>query len=173
MSNLSLFDIEDTLAAFLETDDSVPPEQRAEFETALQEQIRTAVDKRERVGQFLRHCELQQSNCEAEIKRLKARSATFEAAADRLKFYIVRVIEGLGADGKGKYRKLEGHTVTFALRQNPPHVLVVDADAIPNDYKRTTISVVIDKFAIKKAIDAGVSVPGADIEFGENRLVIK
>src|ERR1017187_5664462 len=72
-----------------------------EFQTALT----AAVDKRDRVGQFLAHLEQQIDFAKFEIDRLRQRKATCERALARLEDYVIGTIENLGTDGKGKYRR--------------------------------------------------------------------
>jgi hypothetical protein len=164
---LTLYDIESDLEALLNTDEMVPEEQRAEFERELGTQLRAAVDKRQRVGEFIRFCDLQGDACKAEIDRLTLRKRHFERVSEQVREYVLRVIEATGE------KKLEGRTLTFSLRACPPSVQIVDQAAIPADYKRETITVLIDKTAIKKAILAGQEVPGADLQIGSHSLVLK
>ncbi len=70
-------------------------------------------------------------------------------------------------------KKLEGRTATFMLRAVPPSVVITDEAAIPEEFKRTTVSVSIDKVAIKKAISGGRDVEGADLSMGRQTLVRK
>ena len=50
-----LYVIEDQLAALIETAELVSPQQELEFRAEFQAALTTAVDKRDRVGQFLAH----------------------------------------------------------------------------------------------------------------------
>jgi hypothetical protein len=164
---LTLYDIESDLEALLNTDEMVPEEQRAEFERELGTQLRAAVDKRQRVGEFIRFCDLQADACKAEIDRLTLRKRHFERVSEQVREYVLRVIEATGE------KKLEGRTLTFSLRECPASVQIVDQAAIPADYKRETITFLIDKTAIKKAILAGQEVPGADLQIGKKTLVLR
>jgi len=128
--------IETYLAALIETAELVGPEQEQEFRAEFQSVLTTAVEKRDRVGQFLAHLEHQIEFASFEIERLKQRKATFERALARLETYVIETIESLGSDDKGKYPTLEGNTTTFSLRVCPPSVEVTDEAAIPADFKR-------------------------------------
>jgi hypothetical protein len=194
-----LYAIEDYLAALIETTELVPPEQEQELLAQFQSALTTAVEKRDRVGQFLAHLEQQIEFANLEINRLKQRKATFERALERLEAYVIQTIEKLGTDGKGKYRTLEGRTTTFSLRACPPSVEVTDEAAVPADFKtlvlklpaatweqlldgldidqRTAIvtqantaEVKVDKRSIKAAIERGAHVPGADVVLGRHSL---
>ena len=194
-----LYLIEDHLAALIETADLVSPEQELEFRDEFQAALTAAVDKRDRVGQFLAHLEQQIDFARFEIDRLRQRKAAFERALARLENYVIETIEHLGTDGKGKYRRLEGKTTTFSLRACPPSVEVADEAAIPAEYKvlllklpavtweqlldgleiehRSAVlgqvkspEVTVDKRLVKAAIDSGVDVPGAGLAIGRHSL---
>ena len=194
-----LYVIEDHLAALIETAELVSPEQEQEFRVEFQTALTAAVDKRDRVGQFLAHLEQQIDFAKFEIDRLRQRKATCERALERLENYVIGTIEDLGTDGKGKYRKLEGKTTTFSLRACPPSVEVADETAIPAEYKvlilklpavtweqlldglkieqRSAVlgqvrspEVSVDKRSIKAAVDGGADVPGAGLAIGRHSL---
>jgi hypothetical protein len=194
-----LYVIEDHLAALIETAELVSPEQEQEFRAEFQTALTAAVDKRDRVGQFLAHLEQQIDFAKFEIDRLRQRKATCERALVRLEDYVIGTIENLGTDGKGKYRRLEGKTTTFSLRACPPSVEVADETAIPAEYKVLILKlpavmweqlldgleieqraavlgqvrspeVTVDKRSIKAAIDGGVDVPGAGLAIGRHSL---
>ena len=194
-----LYAIEDTLAALIETAELVSPEQEREFRTELQTALAAAVDKRDKVGQFLAHLERQIDFARFEIDRLRQRKAASERALARLEEYVIETIENLGTDGKGRYRTLEGKTTTFSLRGCPPSVEVADESAIPAEYKTLTLKlpavtwerlldgldieqraavlgqvkspeVGVDKRSIKAAFDGGTDVPGAGLVSGRHAL---
>jgi hypothetical protein len=129
-----LYLIEDQLAALIETAELVFPEQEPQFRAEFQAGLTAAVDKRDRVGQFLAHLEQQINFAKFEIDRLRQRKATYERALARLESYVIETIETLGTDSKGKYRPLEEKTTTFNLRACPPSVDVTDEAAIPAEY---------------------------------------
>ena len=195
-----LYVIEDQLAALIETAELVSPEQELEFRAEFQTALTAAVEKRDRVGQFLAHLEQQIDFAKFEIDRLRQRKATCERALERLEQYVIETIENLGTDGKGKYRRLEGKTTTFSLRACPPSVEVTDESAIPSAVQdahaeaacgdvweqlldgldieqRAAVAgqvrspeVTVDKRSIKAAIDGGAEVPGAGLVTGRHSL---
>ena len=194
-----LYVIEDQLAALIETAELVSPEQEQEFRLEFQTALTAAVEKRDRVGQFLAHLEQQIDFARFDIDRLRQRKATCERALARLEEYVIETIEKLGTDSKGKYRTLEGKTTTFSLRACPPSVEVTDESAIPSQYKTLTLKlpaatweqlldgleieqrvavlgqvkspeVCVEKRSIKAAIDGGADVPGADLATGRHSL---
>ena len=194
-----LYLIEDQLAALIETAELVSPEQEQEFRLEFQTALTAAVEKRDRVGQFLAHLEQQIGFARFEIDRLRQRKATFERTLERVETYVIETIEKLGTDAKGKYRKLEGKTTTFSLRGCPPSVEVSDESAIPSEYKTVLLKlpaviwehlldglgieqrsaildqvkspeVFVEKRSIKTAIDGGADVPGAGLAVGKHSL---
>ena len=194
-----LYVIEDHLAALIETAELVSPEQELEFRAEFQAALTAAVEKRDRVGQFLAHLEQQIDFAKFEIDRLRQRKATCERALARLEDYVIATIVSLGTDSKGKYRRLEGKTTTFSLRTCPPSVEASDESAIPAEYKMLTLKlpavtwerlldgldieqraavlgqvkspeVSLDRRSIKAALDEGANVPGAGLVTGRHAL---
>jgi hypothetical protein len=78
-----------------------------------------------------------------EIQRLRDRQAFFERLSERLDDYLIRTIKQLGHDGKGKWKKLEGQTVTFSLRKAPDSVKVEPENEalVPSEFKTLTIKI--------------------------------
>ena len=194
-----LYLIEDQLAALVETAELVSPEQEEEFRLEFQTALTAAVEKRDRVGQFLAHLEQQIDFARSEIDRLRQRKAAFERALARVEEYVIDTIENLGTDSKGKYRRLEGKTTTFSLRGCPPSVEISDESLIPAEYKTLLLKlpavtweqlldrleiekraevlgqvrspeVSVEKRPIKAAIDGGAAVPGAGLAIGKHSL---
>ena len=194
-----LYAIEEYLAALIETAELVPPDQEQEFRAEFELALSTAVEKRDRVGQFMVHLEQQIDFAKFEIERLRQRRTLYEHALERLERYVVGTIEHLGRDGKGKYSRLEGKTITFSLRACPPSVEVTDESAIPAEHKVLTLKlpatlweelldsidleqranvlaqvrnpeVSIDKRSVKVAIEAGTKVEGAGLVVGRQAL---
>lgn len=194
-----LYQIEEYLAALVETADLVPEDQEREFRAEFESALATAVDKRDRVGQFMAHLEQQIEFARFEIDRLRQRRAVYERALERLEQYVITTIEHLGQDARGKYRRLEGRTITFSVRSCPPSVEVTDEPAIPAAFKSLTIrlpavvwerlldsleleeraavleqvrnpEIVVDKRAVKAAIERGAMVAGAELITGRHSL---
>jgi hypothetical protein len=194
-----LYVIEDHLAALIETAELVSPEQEQEFRAEFRTALTSAVEKRDRVGQFLAHLERQIDFAKFEIDRLRQRKATYERTLARMEDYVIETIENLGTDAKGKYRTLEGKTTSFSLRACPASVEVTDESAIPSDYKTLTLKlpavtweqlldgleieqraavlgqvkspeVSVDRRSMKTAMDGGADVPGAGLVTGRHAL---
>jgi DNA repair exonuclease SbcCD ATPase subunit len=193
----SLFELEQDLQALFDSAELVTQEQETEFLADISEALQRSVEKRDRVAQFITHCGHQRENCDSEIKRLESRKRRFELAETRMRQYVQTVIESIGPNDKGKFPKLEGKTATFSLRAKPPSVAIADENAVPTEFKSLTVTVrlstwqqlleaagfdlvesesstvSIRKTEIRKAIEAGQEVPGADLRIGEHTLQIK
>src|SRR5579862_8239325 len=191
-----LYAIEEYLAALVDTVELVPADQEQQFREEFQAALTTAVEKRDRVGQFMAHLEHQIAFANSEIDRLRERRAAYQRAFDRIENYVTQTIEILGRDAKGRYRRLEGKTVTFSLAGCPPSVEVTDESVVPAEYKTLTLKlpavaweqildwldtdqrqavsgivkregISIDRRSIKAAISGGAGVPGADLAIGK------
>lgn len=90
---------------------------------------------------------------EAEEKRLRERRAAKEREVDRCKAYLAGALYG---------EKFETPRCKISWRKSEI-CNVLSMEAIPDEYKRTKVTVDADKTAIKKAIKAGAEVPGAEI----------
>jgi hypothetical protein len=195
---LSLYAIEDQLVALADTLDIVPSEQEDELVARLGQALIQAIDKRDSMGRFLAHVDSQISFADTEIKRLQERKQAFVRLLERTETYVVRVIQSLGLDPKGKWQKLEGRTVTFSLRRQPASVVIDSEEDVPNAYRRATIKMAatlweelldsvdtdlacrvrgvakrsdeVSKSSVKEAIESGIDVPGAHLSMDGVKL---
>ena len=197
----SLYNIEDGLLALIDSEELVSEEQEREFQTALAKQFRKAVAKRDAVGQFIRHCETMAEASKSEETRLRDRRKFYERAAEKMRGYVKSILETLGPDERGSWRRLEGNTFSFFLRDNNPSIRIIDPQAIPDRFKDITMTVPADvmhevlsaippqlrerfvnsmknteveipKTPIKKAFESGELIDGADLAH-ETALVIR
>jgi hypothetical protein len=129
---LTLFQIEESLALLAESaeEEGLTPE----IEAALMAYLEGAVEKRDRVAEFIHFCEAMAELAKAEVKRLQARQKHFEATAERVSSMVLRVLDWL------RVTKLEGRTNTLKKRKCPPSVNVIDEQKIPVEYKRVTVT---------------------------------
>ncbi|MDY6148927.1 MAG: siphovirus Gp157 family protein [Porphyromonas sp.] len=89
----------------------------------------------------------------AEIDELSRRAAAHKKEAERCKAYLAGVLYG---------EKFETSRCKITWRKSEV-CNVLSMDEIPEEYKRTKITVDADKTAIKKAIKDGVNIPGAEV----------
>jgi hypothetical protein len=198
-NKLSLYALESDLGALLECAETVTPEQEAQYRAELAEALQKTTEKRDRVAQFLAHCESQAELAKAEIKRLQDRRQFFERAAERMKSYVSWIIREMGPDEKGAWRKLEGKTATLSLRKMPDVLQVDDEASIPPKFKTLVIEVPaaawerhieqcgdksildavlrtevkLDRRGLLAALKEGTDVPGADIRLGDYGLSLR
>ncbi|MCP5111766.1 MAG: siphovirus Gp157 family protein [bacterium] len=161
--SMTLYELEESLSLLLESVEE-QEELTPELKAAIEQYAPGAAEKRDRVARFLAHCEGQEELAKREIERLQARKKRFENARSRLEDCLVGLMECRGM------KKLEGLTATLALRGCPPSVHVYDEEELPAEYKRTKSETVVDKTAIKMALNAGQDVPGAKLVTGRHKL---
>lgn len=161
MIDETLAEIENTLAALTESVATCPPELEAELQQRIAECLSAEAAKIDRVNAMLTTFDNVAANASAEIERLRLRKENAERAAEKLKGYIVHVLHG--RDG----RPLKGNLVTLSIRHTQA-VTITDPNAIPAEFRRTTVNVDYPKQPIKDAIKAGQDVPGAALVENEH-----
>lgn len=191
----TLYDLIDRLAILLEAlEDSESDEQRAQIEADIREIVSQEVRKVDGIAKMLAHFKTQAQFAKDEIDRLRERKAAFEHSEEKLKQYVIDLMEGF------QVKKLEGQTSTFSLRACPASVEVSDESQIPDHLKAAsvkcsaalwneirealdpdfttvidqsaTVETSPDKRAIKFAFEHGEPVPGCDL-LTRNTLIRK
>lgn len=135
----NLYEIESDLQALVDSADTVTEEQVEEYRLALQSALETSIAKRQRVGEFLRHCEVHEDACDQEINRLKALKAQYSKARERVEDFVIRTVLTIGRDDKGDLKVLEGQTVKLAVKSTPEAVVIDDDATIPAAYQNVTV----------------------------------
>lgn len=102
---------------------------------------------------------------DAEIKRLQSMKSVITNRANNLKSYLRRNMEVCEID------KIEWPTGSITLRKPTQAVQVDNTDALPEKYRRITVSP--DKAAIKADLRAGIEIPGCRMVDGQRGLLIK
>jgi Siphovirus Gp157 len=154
---LTLFQVEQSLVLLAESaeEEGLTPE----LEQALVRYIEGAVEKRDRVAEFIIFCEGMAALAKSEVKRLQARQKHFEATAERVSAMVLRVLDFLGV------AKLEGRTHTLKKRRCPASVKIIDEEKIPAAYKRITVTLPLPEWQklvegvpedLQKAVTAGI-----------------
>jgi len=196
-TSLTLYHIEEELRALVDTEPLVEGEdQRLAILDEIGQRTEQAIAKRDNLIRLLRHLEMSVDAADDEIRRVKALKESWEVAKKRIERYVVSVIERFAPEPKRGPKKLEGSLGVLSLRKNPDHIEVRDMDALPLEYQEVTVTMPASvweallavmpdddwttktaysarKAAIKAAIQAGVSVPGAELVFGKNGLGIR
>ena len=89
----------------------------------------------------------------AEINSLSYRAGIIKKEAERCKDYLAGALYG---------EKFESPRCKISWRKSEV-CNVLSMEEIPEEYKRTKVTVDADKTAIKKAIKAGAEIPGAEV----------
>jgi hypothetical protein len=158
---MPLWEIESELETLIDSVETCPDELRPELEKRIARYLGAEIEKVDRIAGLLSSLDNVQANARAEIERLRARQQSAEKTAARLEQYVLHVIRQRGG------QPLRGQNVTLSARHS--EALVIDDPAtVPDEWKRTTITVDIPKDPIKKAIKAGETVAGVHIEQRES-----
>jgi hypothetical protein len=114
----TLFQIEESLVLLAESaeEEGLTPE----IETALTAYLEGAVEKRDRVAEFIHFCE-----------------GMAELAKSSM---VLHVLDWL------RVKKLEGRMNTLKKRKCPPSVNVIDEQKIPEEYKRVTVTLLLPQW---------------------------
>lgn len=198
--SVTLADAEDWLAALQDTEGEVPAELQPAFYEEMQRAMKTTVEKRENVAQFILATKARGEYLRGESARMAAAARVCENIVERVKEYVIRFLEGAPKDAKGKYQKAVGLTTTMYLQGNPASLKITDESKVPDYYKRVSVdmpvavwdalrsaapgineyerpqvvvTVSIDNAGVKKALIDGLEVPGAELLVGSNHLRIK
>lgn len=198
--SVTLADAEDWLAALQDTEGDVPAELQPAFYEEMQRAMKTTVEKRESVAQFILATKARGEYLRGESARMAAAARVCENIVERVKEYVIRFLEGTPKDAKGKHQKAVGLTTTMYLQGNPASMKITDESKVPDYYKRVSVdmpvavwdalrsaapgineyerpqvvvTVSIDNAGVKKALIDGLEVPGAELLVGSNHLRIK
>jgi hypothetical protein len=202
VNTCTLYELEDNLEAFANTVDLAEDEpSRRLILDEIGHALRRAKDKRDAVVAFLRHCEMQQKFADAEIERIQKKKAGISQVQQQLEHYVVQVVEQFATPDRRGVKRLEGNLSSLRIQKNPDSVLITDLDVIPLAFKQAVLVMPAhvweallqrlgleerkvfesrieklefkpDKKAIAAELKNGVPIAGADLKFGEFRLVI-
>jgi len=199
---LTLYEVEDNLEALANTIELVEEVEAKELILdEIGRALRQAKDKRDAIVAFLRHCEVQQQFADQEIERIKNRRDRIARLQEELEQYVVRVIDQLVVPDRRGVKRLEGNFSSLRIQKNPDSVVITDEKAIPLAWKDAVLTMPAyvweallerlgkedravfeaqvkkcefkpDKRALAGELKKGEEIPGADLKFGEMRLVI-
>jgi hypothetical protein len=158
---MPLWEIESELTILLDSVETCPAEHKAELEAKIVAYATSEIDKIDRINAVLNSLDAVQTNAKTEIERLRERQQSAERNARQLEQSVLRVLRE--CDG----RPLRGKNVTFSVRRTEA-LIVDDANVVPDEWKRKTLVVDIQKDPLKRALKAGEAVPGVHIEQRES-----
>ena len=128
-----------------------------EYLDALALQEADAVDG---LCRYIRHLAAEAKAQREEARRL----ASKENSLNYLKAGLLVSMRRRGIE------KVKGNAYKASIRKTPV-VQIDDEDALPDEYKRTTVTVAPDKIAIRDALKIGATVPGARMATSETLQV--
>jgi Siphovirus Gp157 len=126
-----------------------------EQQLALGEQLKTGVEKRDKLGNCLAWLEGQADLLRLKEKQLAERRRRFEKFGDAVRSSLHQQMLDWGI------KRVEGQEFSFTVKKNPPRVEIVNEEAIPAEFISYTPAV--NKSAIKSALEEGKEVPGAEL----------
>lgn len=153
---MKLYEIDSAILEVIENDFSFDDETGEVFFTVddLNALDMARNEKLEGCLLFIKNCESEANAIKAEITALQARMKRKQAAADRLREYVLYSMESM-------HDKTFETAKAYARVGYYQRVDVEDMDALPVEYVREKVTASPDKTAIKKAIKAGAEVKGA------------
>jgi Siphovirus Gp157 len=201
-SQCTLYELEDNLQALVNSIDlAEEPSSREEILEEIGQALRKTREKRDAVVAFLRHCERQQEFADAEMARIQKRKSFIARVQQELELRAIEVIEQFAVPDRKGIKRLEGNCSCLRIQKNPDSVAVVDPNLIPPAFKAAVVTLPAyvweallncldpverkefepliaklefkpDKKAIGAELKNGIEILGADLRFGEWRLVL-
>ncbi len=181
-----LWKIDETLLALMESIETCPDELKPELQADIELYLGKETAKVDQTAHVLAALEYEEKAAGDEMARLAERKRVAKAARERLEAYLCRIISARGSP-------LKGSTNTLSIKPSDA-VNITDESEVPEEWKVATVKlsylawnniraaaedcgedvdaakveISIPKDPIKKALKAGVDVPGADLEFRSN-----
>lgn len=156
MNNLTLYTIADQYLADIEKlqDMDLDEQTLADTLEGLSGELEV---KATNVAMFIRNLESSAEQIKTAEKQMADRRKALEARADKIKQYLKENMIRTGVS------KIESPYFTLSIRNNPEAVDVINQDMIPPEYFNVPPPPppVLDKMALKKAIQSGIEVEGA------------
>ena len=201
-NSCTLYELEDNLQALVNSIGlAEEPSARESILEEIGEAMRKAAEKRDAVVAFLRHCEIQQRFADAEIERIQKRKTSIAKLQQELESHLIPIVERYARPDRRGIQRLEGNVSSLHIQKNPESVLITDLGALPLAFKQAVLCMSAhvweallqrlgleerkvweervdkiefrpDKKAIAAELKRGTEIPGADLKFGEWRLVI-
>jgi len=201
-NSCTLYELEGTLQALADSIYwAEEPSSRELILDQIGQVLQKTKEKRDAVVAFLRHCEQQQAFADAEIERIRKRKDLIARVQAALENRIVQVIDQFAASDRKGIKRLEGNFSSMRIQKNPDSVVITDEQALPATWKDVVLTIPAsawegllqrldleerdvlekqvkksefkpDKRAIAGELKKGNEIPGADLKFGELRLVI-
>jgi Siphovirus Gp157 len=201
-THCTLYELEDNLQALVNSIDlAEAPSSRTAILDEIGQALRKTREKRDSVAAFLRHCTFEQQFADAEIERLAKRKAFIARVQEELERRVIEVIEQFVQPDRRGVKRLVGNCSSLRIQKNPDSVVVADPNLVPPALKAAVVTMPAyaweallqcldleerkqfegllqkleykpDKRAIGAELKNGTEIPGADLAFGDWRLVL-
>jgi hypothetical protein len=157
------------MQALLDTRDGMDPEDpnfpaiSAEIDAQIEAQIRKVTG----IHAFRAHALSRIELCNRMQATFLASRLSWERTVERLEEYVKSTMEHAGM------KELEGDGLKIKLKANPPSVVITDEALIPWEFRETVQPPPVEKIIkekIRKALKAGIDVPGADLNISSTRV---
>ena len=135
------------------------PDEHAALTLEFQSLLDRELQKVDNVDFVFRMMDRMAEHAADESRRWSERKQAIEGRKRRLTEYVIRCMQ------QADLTQIEGAGVKFYLAQSPAAVEIVDEAAIPDEYRKVAPPPP-DKIAIKRALQRGETVPGADLRIG-------
>lgn len=135
------------------------PEATAALAEHMEALVGAFDDKADDYAALIRICETRAAARREESERMTALARDDEALADRLRETLLTAMQ------QTNRTKVDTARFKLAVRRNGGKVPVevVDADALPDEYRIPRVTMAVDRDAIRAALEAGTPVPGATL----------
>ena len=137
------------------------PEQNGQ----LAEFLKGAVEKRDRLADFIHRLESEAEFLRAKEKRLADMRHSIEGLIGMFTGSIKAQLENMGV------KSVSGLESRFTVKRNPASLAIVNEKEIPAKF--INYEPVVDKNAVKEALQAGEVVPGAELVTDRSHLEIR
>jgi len=191
---LTLYEAEQHLAALADTAAVVTEEQLGEFASDLARATEYGLAKRDNCARFILHLEEQIAFSKKERARLATREKSLEAGLAKFAAYLLAIIEVHGKRTSPTITRLEGRVGDLCAVDGGGSVEITNEAEVPMKYKRVVVKMYardwlelvrlastdedpVDEWpdvevtystsasAVKAAIKAGETVPGATLKY--------
>ncbi|MBR5306855.1 MAG: siphovirus Gp157 family protein [Oscillospiraceae bacterium] len=163
---LTLYQIDSAIKQALDNAlaEQIDPETGEIIEGNFDELEQLSVDRTEKIeniGAYIKSLQAEADAIKAEEDNLKRRRRSREKEIDRLKGYVA---DSLLKNGQDKFKSAK---VEFSFKESKS-VNVLNLEAVPAEYIRTTIKHEANKTEIGKLLKSGQAVPGCELEIKQN-----
>lgn len=167
MNSITLYelsqDYRQALDVLTDPENDLPAEVIADTLEGLQGSLE---DKAVNLAKFFRNLEAMAGAIKEAEDRMARRRRAIEGRVKWLKDYLRTNMDACGI------QKIESPWFVLAIQKNPSAVDVFDESAVPAEFKEEVVTVRLDKAGIKRALEAGQTVPGAALSRG-TRLAVR